>query len=700
MRRHTGWTLAAAGAVMLALAASAGAANEEKAGPPTAGEVTLPWDIFKKVTGFREDMAAANEAGTFTLSWEEVESLLGVKMEAKMPGSKVKIPWQEFKALLEWSIKEQEKGKAPPPPTDWTITSAVYEGDLAKDGAVFTATFKVSILKEKDWKVIPILPATVAVQDITVPKGVHLRLNNNMYEIMTTEKGDMDVVVKFAVAVREQAGSNTLMFARVPSSTCVVKVKVPQKDVDIQVAGAQSTAKKAEGDTSSVVAALPAAAAISLTWERAIQEAEKVPAQLYAETQTLVAVGDGILYGRERINFSILHTGVRVLELSVPQGVSILEVKGERVRDWRTAQDAAKKQDKVVVTLTNDVIGNYALFVTYEKPTQAAAAAPAKAPAAKADAAPPADVLNVPVLRAAGVVRERGNIGLVALANVELSSAKLDGATAIDVRELPPEMLAMTGQPILLAYRYVADTFTIPLAIKKHEDVSVLVTIVDSAVITTMETMEGRRITKAIYNVRNNRQQFLRLALPKGAEIWSATVSGRTVHPGKDEKDRILLPLVRSEGASTGLTAFPVELVYVEKTADGVKIPSSGTVHLELPRASEPITHLMVNLYLPKEGKYTKGWGNAPSIESSLTVVEKFRRLIGAPEAPAVDASVAANAIQQAAQAQVDAVTAASGGTPIRVNLPLDGKQFMLEKVLVLDELLTVDVQYSGWEKK
>ena len=71
----------------------------------------------------------------------------------------------------------------------------------------------------------------------------------------------------------------------------------------------------------------------------------------------------------------------------------------------------------------------------------------------------------------------------------------------------------------------MADTFDIPLAIKKHADVSVLVTIVDSAVVTTMQTIDGRRITKAIYNVRNNRQQFLRLTMPEGMEIWSASVS-------------------------------------------------------------------------------------------------------------------------------------------------------------------------------
>jgi hypothetical protein len=341
-------------------------------------------------------------------------------------------------------------------------------------------------------------------------------------------------------------------------------------------------------------------------------------------------------------------------------------------------------QSELSVALANEALGDYVLNVTYEKPGAAAAAG-----------------VPAPVLRAVDVVREKGHIGVVALANVELSAPKLTGATAIDFRELPPEMIAMTGQPILLAFRYVAETFDIPLAIKKHEDVSVLVTLVDSAVITTMQTMDGRRITKVVYNVRNNRQQFLRLAMPEGVDIWSASVSGKSIRPAKDEQKRILVPLVRSEGVSSGLAAFPVEIVYVEKTDDPARKPApAGTLHIELPRASEPVTHLMVNLYLPKEGKYTRPWSSEPWLEGPLTPVKEFRRLMGIPEQPPIDAQAAANAIQAAAQAQADAVVTHAGATPIRVNLPIDGQLFRLEKILVLDDPLFIDVHYSGWEKK
>jgi hypothetical protein len=119
-----------------------------------------------------------------------------------------------------------------------------------------------------------------------------------------------------------------------------------------------------------------------------------------------------------------------------------------------------------------------------------------------------------------------------------------------------------------------------------------------------------------------------------------------------------------------------------------------------LPRAAEPVTHFMVNLYLPKEGKYTKGWGNEAAITGPLTVVKNFRQLMGAVGEPGLKAEVEAEALQEAAQMQADTQTTVAGATPIRVNLPVDGQLFRLEKILVLDEPLFMDVEYTGWERK
>ena len=140
------------------------------------------------------------------------------------------------------------------------------------------------------------------------------------------------------------------------------------------------------------------------------------------------------------------------------------------------------------------------------------------------------------------------------------------------------EIASMTGQPVLLAYRYVGNNVSIPLTIKKHGEVPVLVTVGDSVLYTIMQLNDGRRMTRAVFSIRNNRNQFLRMKMPSEAEIWSASVGGKNVSPAKDAAGNVLIPLVRSIRTSSELAAFPVELVYVETPSKVVPANFAGSI--------------------------------------------------------------------------------------------------------------------------
>ena len=674
------WRTCVSAAVVVALTAlAAGAqerrpATEEELAKGESGRVILNWETFRDLT---EQERGPAEEPRIVLPWAEVEDLLGIKVE-NAEGAELTLDWKQFKALLQWSV-EQKKPKPKPVslPADYVISSSDFAGTLRKEGAVFELAMKIDVLKEEGWKRIPLLPATVALEDAQLPEGCYLNVAGNRYELLTLRDGRMEVVLKFAAAVSEQAGAYQVRYETVPSGTVVLKLTVPRENVTVNVAGAQAVLplEAAEGQTV-VGASLSSGAPVQITWERALEVVEKAPTKLYSETHTLVAVGEGILTCRERVELSVLHTGIRSVMFSVPEGVSILEVSGTAVRDWRVADDMLE------VRLAHEIIGNTSLNLTYERAEAAGAGATGA---------------EVPVLRVHEAIREKGYIGVVALANVEITAPQYRGATRIDARELPAQIMQMTSQPVLLAFRYIGQEFSIPLLVKKHEDVPVLLTIADSAVLTIMQTMDGRRITKAIYNMRNNRNQFLRVHLPKGADVWSATVAGKSIRPALDEEGRVLIPLVRS-GAGAELSSFPIELVYVENQQD---LPESGQMRIDLPRASEPVIHLMAQLYLPDEGNYKKGLFGGLSFEGPLRRVETFSRIGGATEPPAgqVEAAAQAQQLQEQYTKRLEAEAVAAGVTPIRVTLPLRGKMFRFERILVLDEELWASFQYSGWER-
>jgi len=475
------------------------------------------------------------------------------------------------------------------------------------------------------------------------------------------------------VAVTKTAGVHRIDFQRVAPGSSVVDLSVAGTDVEVKVTNAQALTSTKQGGRTRVAAALPGSAAMAISWQREIPKAPPVPAKLYAETQTLVAVAEGMLLCTETVNYNILHSGVRELKLKVPVGASVMTVSGRSVQDWRVSAAG-----ELNVVLRGEVTGPYALQVVYEQPAK--------------------DSVAIPVVRAEGVVRERGYIAVVALANVEITGGAASGATTLDVRRLPAQLVGMTNQPILLAYRYVAGAFTIPLNIKKHGELDVLVTIVDTASFTAMQLNDGRRITRAIYKVRNNRSQFLRMQMPADAEIWSVSVSGKPASPAKDEAGNVLVPLERSRASSSELASFPVELVFVETPK--TKPDTRGTLKVEVPTLQVPVMHVMYTYYLPAEGYYSP-IAVRTAFKGSLRPVSRFAMLSTSQRGQVVyyDANAAAQKLQTQVTQRVQMRARATGATPIRVRLPLGGKQYRFERILALPgDKLWLEMTYSNWQ--
>ncbi len=647
--------------VALALACVMGAAAVAvDAGETNESKVTLSWEQFKAITRWDE---RAVRTGDVVIPWAEAQKLLGVDV-AGVDGATIQLPWTQFRALVEWSIEHRKDEDKAPPPTNYVVTRAVYSGTLGKGVATFDAELDVDVLRKKGWKRIPVLPATVGVDKAELPKDKEAYLNvaGSMYEVLTQAEGKLPVKLRFATSVTEDGGLNVVSFDRVSSGTCLLELAVESQDVEVKVAGAQDITPQGAPKR---LFALPAGNRVAITWERKIEEVKKGPPKLYAQTETLVAVGDGLVTCRQKVFYSIVHAGVREVQLAVPEGVNVLDVSGSYLHDWRVEGGALKVQ------FAREVKGSHRLDVTFEKAA--------------------AGTLDAPVLTTAGTERERGFVAIVALANVEVAGVPKGDASAVDASALPPELVGLTGQPVLLGYRYTGKAFSVPLEIRKHADVRVLVTLVDAAAVTATQTLDGRRITRMVYDVRNNRNQFLRVTMPKDAEIWSLSVSGKAAQPARDEQGKTLIPLVRSSGQH--LAAFPVEIVYVQK-GEKPSAEGKGAIRVDLPRCDQPIMHVLCSLYLPEQGRYESFSGPLKHVEQFSDLQE---RTMPGGRPQVVSAQDEARQLEQAVN-QGLRQAAPAGVTPIQVSLPTSGKLLRFQKVLVLEgDELWVELKYSRW---
>ncbi|MFZ5482262.1 MAG: hypothetical protein ACOZNI_36210 [Myxococcota bacterium] len=586
-------------------------------------------------------------------------------------GGEVTLPWNDFETLYRKGMAPKEMPD-PAAPRAWTLDRASYAGRVAGQGdeahAVFKLTLRGEVLQKEGWVVVPLLSTSAALRSAKIGgQDAPVFLHDGYYQLVTNKPGAFTVEIEFAAPLFSGDGETGFSLPMAPSAATEATFTVESAEVlTFEVAGVKGYTTTRTGNSWRVDATLSSQGALAVSWQRSAKDTAKALAtRLYAETHVLVGVSEGVMQGLATVNYTVLHKGVDKLRVQLPKDVTVLDVTGPGLRDWTQGEDGT-----IEATLNYEALGAYRLNVEYERALQ-----PGK--------------VDVPLPRVLDVTREKAWIGVDARSALELVAGQASGAVPVDVRELPAAIIGRTDYPVLLAWKARGGDVAIPLEVKSHPDVDMLVTLLDSAIADTLVTDDGRRMTRVRYAVRNNRNQFLRLTLPDKAEVWSASVAGRGVKVAKGEGG-VLVPLVRSDAAGGALTAFLVEVIYVEgggELADG-----KGELKVELPRVDAPTSQLQWSVYFPADAKV-----NEKSHEGTIQNVPYFSM---SPQLP--DSNVAVQAqqrVQQNAAANVDAGALGQGVEPVKVDLPLTGQVHFYEKMLVLDEALWVSFEYKRKDK-
>jgi hypothetical protein len=214
-------------------------------------------------------------------------------------------------------------------------------------------------------------------------------------------------------------------------------------------------------------------------------------------------------------------------------------------------------------------------------------------------------------------------------------------------------------------------------------------------------------LVEARYALRNSLRSFVKIALPAGATLWSASLAGKPIRPGSGPDASLLLPLSKARSGEE-TPEFAVEIIYF---APGPAWTDKGRLKLALPALDLPISRTGLQVFYPPQFRLSAETGSFHSQDyaNPLSAV-----LLTESEEPAVDSVVptssagmefrssivlagpgaatdeSAGLVQksaeakQAAQTLVDKFHAsekgsrASGILPVRINLPAFGPSLFL----------------------
>jgi hypothetical protein len=313
-----------------------------------------------------------------------------------------------------------------------------------------------------------------------------------------------------------------------------------------------------------------------------------------AEVDTLLSLGDVTAAAVAVVSVRVKSGSLDELVLPLPAGVSLLAVSAPSLREHRLEE--ADDGSRVTVEFTQPMEGELRIELRYERILEEGT-----------------EELAVPTVHVEGADVEQGRIAVEALTAVQVEPERTERLTPIDVAEVPRHVLMQATNPILLAFKYARPEPAPDLALRvvRHREVQVQDAAIDDATYQTLYTQDGIAVTVARFSVRNQRKQFLRVALPPRSEVWSARVDGRPETPAlaadsDDDEPAVLVNIIHST------EAFPVELVYATRVSS---IGAFGRIRGELPRPDMIVTRSRWEVFLPRGVDY-----GAP--RADLTLVE------------------------------------------------------------------------------
>ncbi len=552
----------------------------------------------------------------------------------------VLVPWEDFKKILEEIRGGRPTPTPPTPPVDFALSAcqASVSVNQEESRAQVRLEFAVEILARDKWAEVPVIAEGVALSRFDIdgrPANVYRK--NGYHQVALKGEGRHAFVLEYLAPVSDSHGSHSA-FLRFPTAPVIaVDLVVPRPKLDFEIPGAVVRSIESGAGQSRVRAALQQSADAPVSWFKQIELGEK-ETKVFGEVRTLLSIGEGMVRGTATASYTVHGRGVDRFRVALPAGLNVLDVSAQGMRDWKVETGAPKDAGPssagpsgagrvLAVSLNYLAQGNYEFQVSFEQEIDTARAAVASGRNA-APPGPPAagleGVANASARTAAGpdtsavvqapdlalldVVRDKGFIAVSAASNVEINpEGELRNASPVDPSELPPDIAALAGQPVLYGFKYLRHPVEINLKVVRHDDLAVKRTIVQSARLFTFLSPEGHLITSARYTVKNNRKQYLEMSLPEGAEPWGAYLEDRPVKAARSAAGKVLVPLKKSATDSAGdLPPFEVELVYFQERSAGLL----GRRLFRAPSLDVDAMEVQWNLFLPRDRRYGSFGGN------------------------------------------------------------------------------------------
>jgi hypothetical protein len=489
----------------------------------------------------------------------------------------VVIPVEEYRVLRAKAYPAEHDDE--PPPLDATLTRVDYDLHVTGELAAGRANLTVDVLKD-GWVRVPV-PAGLLVREarldgklvslVPAPQGKgagHL-------SALLSHPGRWVLALDVDVPVTASTSDESISLPSTESGVTRASVELPRQGVDLKVdGGILSEKSETSGETKWLVYGR-GNEALTLSWRKKTEDHHiELPLRMRGSLTQLTSLGEDSTAVYAEASLEIVQGAAREVQIQLPEKVTINQVSGAMIADWEM------KNGELAITFLEPV-EHSARFVI------------------NGEARLPRDgIIDIPLLRLLHTERDSGGVAVEILGAGEIKDQKAQGLEDADASDLG-EMIASRQSPALAAFRARAGeagtTRTLSVNVARYDQQAVLMANIEEARYDILMSADGKELVQARYAVRNNQRNFVKIALPPGASVWSASLGGRPARPGQSPDGSLLLPLEKSRGGEDA-PAFVVELMYVTKAPAW---QDKGKQTVTLPALDLPISRTGVLFYYP-----------------------------------------------------------------------------------------------------
>jgi hypothetical protein len=477
-----------------------------------------------------------------------------------------------------------------PPPVEATLTRVDYELRINGDLAAGRATLTVDVLKD-GWVRVPV-PAGLLVREarldgklVSLVPSVGGGKAGAQLSALLSHPGRAVLLLDIALPVTSSTGEESISLPSTASGITRASVQLPRQGVDVRLVGGLLSDRSETAAESKWIAYGRGNEALTFTWRRKTEDHRNTqPLRLRGSLTQLLGLGEDSSAINAEVNLEVTQGAAHEVKIQIPDKVTINQVLGATVADWEV------KAGQLTVAFLEPVEQRARFVIAGET------------------RCPREGTMEIPLLRLLDAERETGGVAVEVLGAGEIKDVKSEGLESADATDLG-EMVASRQSQSLTAFRFrsgaakLARSLTVDVA--RYTPQAVLMANVEEARYQVLISGEGKILVQARYAVRNNQRNFLKITLPAGAALWSASLAGKAVRPGQSPDGSLLLPLDKARSGEEA-PEFAVEVVFL---ARGSAWNDKGQFKLALPALDLPVSRTGLLVYHPPLFKVTPEQG-------------------------------------------------------------------------------------------